>query len=581
MSDMPPVAPDNKIPPAPPDNETLPQALISQKRQFQFIWLIPIVAVLIAGFLGWRALHARGPMVTLSFSTADGLVAGQTKVRHKAVDLGTVETIILSPDRRRVMVGVRMQRDAIPYLTEKTRFWVVRPRFSLSSVSGLDTLLSGAYIGLDPGAEGGEETLVFVGLEEPPAIRSDEPGRTFKLTAARIGAISSGSPLSYRDIPAGEVLGYELGPNGDSLTVNVFIRHPFDDFVHAGTKFWNSSGITLNLGANGVNLRLDSLQALLSGDIAFDTTEEAQKTPTAIADSIFPLFNDAASAANAGYKRQVPFLIYFTGTSRGLAVGAPVETLGQQVGSVTGIRLIFNPENGELPKIAVRIELQPERLMRDREIPDDKLFGVVRALVAKGMRAQLRTANYLTGQMLVGLDLAPDAPAAEASLQDGVIVLPSVEGSFDGIIASVGHLADNLAALPLDQIAKNLSETLASAKELTGSPALRDALQNLSATLADAQVLIRQVSNGVTPVLKRLPDLAKSMQETIDRTGKLVAAADKTYVGDSSFKRDMERLMSQLSEAARSIRVLADYLDQHPSALLRGRTGSATENGDK
>ena len=579
MSDTAPAAADP--PPEEPLSDSLAQARISRNRQFQIIWLIPLVAVLIAGFLGWKALHERGPMVTLSFSTADGIVAEQTKIRHKAVDLGTVDSVVLSQDRHQVFVKVRMKRDAIPYLTEKTRFWVVRPRFSLNRVSGLDTLLSGSYIALDPGPADAAERLDFVGLEEPPAIRSDEPGRTFRLTASRIGAISTGSPLSYRDIPAGEVLGYDLGPNGDSLTVHVFVRSPYDAYVHDGTKFWNASGVTVNVGAGGVSLRLDSLQALLSGEIAFDNSEEGRGTPLAKADSTFPLFNDAASAANAGYKRRIPFLIYFTGSVRGLAVGAPVETLGLQIGTVTSIRLVFDPRLLQPPKVAVRIELQPERLLQEQDSLTDDTLTVARALVAKGLRAQLRTANYLTGQMIVSLELTPEAAPALVTVDDNVVVLPSLDSGFDGIIASVGHLADNLAALPLDQIAKNLNETLAGANELAHTPALRQSLQSLAATIAETQQLVRQVGTGVTPVLNRLPELARALQDTVNRTGKLVGNVDRGYGGDSNFKRDLDRLMGQIGDAARSIRLLADYLDQHPSALLRGRTGSGADSGEK
>ncbi len=565
-------------------NDPLLQAKISRRRQFQIIWLIPIVAVLIAAFLGWKALKDRGPMVTLNFATADGITAGQTKVRHKAVDLGTVESVVLSHDRGRVDVRVRMQREALPYLTEQTRFWVVRPRFSLNNVSGLDTLLSGAYIGLDPGLPGSPEKLDFNGLEEPPALRSDEPGRTFKLTASRIGGISAGSPLSYRDIPAGEVLGYELGPRGEGLTLNIFVRSPYDAFVHANTKFWNSSGVSVNLGATGVSLRLDSLQALLSGEIAFDTSEEGRATPVAAPDTLFPLYADAASAANAGYKRRVPFMIYFNGSVRGLAVGAPVETLGLQVGTVSSIQLMFDPKLLLPPKVAVQIEIQPERLLQESENPTEDTPAVAHALVKRGLRAQLQTTNYLTGQMVVSLELPPDAPAdapnAEVT-ENGIVVLPSVNGGFDGIIQSAGHLADTLAALPLEQIAKNLNDTLAGANELTHAPALRQSLQSLSDTLADTRQLVHQLGSGVTPVLKRLPELARSLQDTAERADKLVGSVDLSYGGGSGFKRDLDRLLGEVGDAARSVRMLADYLDQHPSALVRGRTGSAADSGDR
>ena len=286
----------------------LPEASLHRQTRFQLIWLIPIVALLVAGYLVWDTIHARGPTVTLSFRTADGLQAGQTKVRHKAVELGSVTAITLSDDLSHVIVTVQMRREAIPELTERARFWVVRPRLSGGNVSGLDTLLSGAFIELDPGSPEdmvkGEPRRSFNGLDDPPAVRSDEPGTTYQLQAPRIGGITSGSPVLYRDVVVGEVLRWEFGPQGQGFFITIFVRRPFDGFVHQGTQFWNSSGVSLDLGADGATLRLGSLQALLSGAVAFDNDGEARATPTSPPGATFRMYRDQAAAAAAGYRRR-------------------------------------------------------------------------------------------------------------------------------------------------------------------------------------------------------------------------------------------------------------------------------------
>src|ERR1700730_9846286 len=295
-----------------------PDAHIRSRRPFPIVWIIPIVALVIAAFLGWRAVYDRGPLITITFLTGDGRTAGPRRGQHKAVDLGTVRTITLSKDMTHVEVRVQMRREATPELTENARFWVVRPRFTGSNISGLDTLLSGAYIELDPGAPGGEPRREFVGLEVPPAVRSDEPGRTFLLKADRIGSLASGSPVFFHDIDVGELLSYDIGPQGEGITMHVFVRAPFDKYVHQGTRFWNASGLAVDLGAEGVRVQLQSLMAVLSGGIAFDTEANERGTPVAAMDATFPLFKDETTARVASYSERFPYLIYFDGSVRGL-----------------------------------------------------------------------------------------------------------------------------------------------------------------------------------------------------------------------------------------------------------------------
>ena len=554
-----------------PSGEQLPSAEVRKRTGIQAIWVIPIIAALIAAFLAWNAIENRGPVITLTLRTADGLQAGQTKVRHKAVDLGTVKHIVLSDDMTRVTVTIEMQRHASRYLTSNARFWVVRPRIGFGGVSGLDTLLSGSYIELDPGSLDGAPQTEFIGLEEPPALRSDEPGRTFVLTTPRIGAISSGSPLFYRDLTVGEVLSYELDPRGKIFTIHVFVRKPYYSFVHNSSQFWNASGISLDLGPRGIQLEVESLQALIGGGVAFDNFDDERPSPEAPEGHSFLLQPSAASATTASQSRRIPMKAHFDASVRGLAVDAPVEMNGIQIGTVTDVRLRYDPKMSPPFYADVRIDVEMGRIMREQQIPQSEIAALMRELVAKGLRAELQSANLVTGQMFIALEFDPDAKPGELAMEDGMFLLPSVSGGISNITANLGQITKTLAALPLQQIADNLNETLKGTNAFANSGELRKALVALSEVMTNAQDLVRKVDNGVTPALKRLPEIAQGLQSTVERANKLLGSADNGYGTNSPFKRDLDRLLSQISDTARSIRILADYLEQHPSALVRGR----------
>ncbi len=557
-----------------------PEARVQTRRAFNFVWLVPAVAALIAGFLAVQGILRAGPTITLTFNTADGLTAGQTKIRHKAVQLGTVKSIRLSDDVRHVEIRADMQKEAQRFLTANARFWVVRPRLSAGNISGLDTLVSGSYIEMDPGDGTGAAQTEFKGLEEPPAVRSDEPGTAYVVEAERIGSLSSGSPVFYRDIAVGEVLGYDASPanlgRGHTVPVSVFIREPYNQLVRKGSHFWNASGVSFELGAQGVQVRLESLQALLSGGIAFDTPDDARAMPVSQPGTVFPLYPNPAAASNAGYRERIPFLVYVQGSVRGLAVGAPVELFGIQIGTVTGIDLMFDP-TGKESRVAVRLEVQPERIMQQAQLREADPIDVSRRLVERGMRVQLRSSNLLTGQLVAAFDFFPNAPHAEVRQENGTIVLPSVPGGLDSITSNLSDILVKIDRLPLDEIGRNLNEMLAGARGITTSNDLKQSLHALAATLASAQELMAKADAGAGPLLKRLPEIAQSLQTAVDRAGKFMGSADAGYGADSQFRRDIQRLLEQVSDTARSVRLLADYLDQHPEALLRGRSGRSGE----
>ena len=558
-----------------PGGGTVPAQATVRRRHVSLVWIIPVVALLAAGYLGVRALNDRGPLVTITFNAADGLTANQTQVKHKAVGLGTVEDIALAKDLSHVIVKVRMNSQGEHVLTDHARFWVVKPRITSGSISGLETLVSGAFIAIDPGEPGGISKRDFVGLEQPPGVRSDEPGHIYKLEAPTIGSVSEGTPIFYRDIPAGEVLGYDLGDGHGMVTISAFVHAPFDKFVHPQTHFWNASGLNVKLGAQGLHVEVQSLQAVISGAVAFDSPKEAWSGPMAADEARFRLYDSKDAADAAGFNRRIPLVTYLQSSVSGLGAGSAVEVFGMQVGDVTDVKLQLDPESGVV-KVRVAMEIQPERVFPpDRFSTKLDPARVLGALVGQGMRAQVDTASYVTGQKNITLAFVPNAKPAGIALEDGTIVLPSQGGGLDNILGAVSDVAAKLQQIPFAQIGENANALIATLNSTVGGPELKSTLRSLSATLRDAQTLVHDTDAGLQPTLKRLPEISAQLQDTLKHANAALAGVSTSYGADSDFQRNIERVLAQASDAVRSVRLLADYLNRNPSALILGRTSQA------
>ena len=227
------------------------------------VWLIPLITLLVGGWLIIKTVSEQGPEITINFKTAEGIVAGKTKIKYKNVDIGIVEYIQFSEDFSHVIVAASFNRGTESFFRRNTRFWVVKPQLSVRGASGLETLISGAYIEIEPGK--GAEQLHFVGLEKQPVVTADEAGKKVVLITDKLRSIDTGSPIYYQGLLAGEVLGYELGNDRQSIYIYVFIRDPYDSLIKGNTRFWNVSGIDISLSTEGLNVRTESLQSLVLG----------------------------------------------------------------------------------------------------------------------------------------------------------------------------------------------------------------------------------------------------------------------------------------------------------------------------
>ncbi|MFE0758328.1 intermembrane transport protein PqiB [Inquilinus sp. NPDC058860] len=540
---------------------------LDRRRRFSPIWLVPIVAALVGVYLAWITFSEKGPTITISFQTADGLEAGKTQIKHKEVVFGTVRTITLSEDLSHVEVTAEMTREAAPHLRAGTRFWVVRPRFSASGVSGLSTIVSGAHIELDPGQ--GTSERRFTGLEDPPVVRAGVPGTSYLLKTERIGSVGAGSPVYFRGVQVGQVTGYDTNDLEAGVTIHAFVRAPYDRYVHDGTRFWNAAGISLTTGPQGFKLQLESLTAVLAGGIAFDTPATARTGEPAKGGTVFTLYKDATSSEEADYTVRLPYLVYFDGSVGGLAPGASVEWHGIKVGQVTDVRLQYDAAQNRM-RIPVVVELEPQRV---ELVGTDKDFGAgnyIADFVRRGLRAQLKTGNLITGQMVVTLDLYPDAAPAELGTGDRYPVIPSVPGQLDSAMRSINGILDKVSALPLDRLVEQANATLKSFETLAAAPEITESLRSLAGALSSTQQLLAQANTDLRPVMERLPPLLTTAQQAVRRLSGTLG--DQGYGAESTFKRDLTRLMSQVEDTLRSVRVLSDYLEQHPEALIRGKT---------
>ncbi|WP_065503018.1 intermembrane transport protein PqiB [Burkholderia stabilis] len=527
-----------------PDMPDIPDAVATTRSRWrmQLVWLVPIVAVLIGGWLAVKAVIEQGPTITITFRTGEGLEAGKTKIKFKNVDIGVVRSVVLSTDHKRVVATADISKDATTLLVDNTRFWVVRPRIAGGTVSGLGTLLSGSFIGADVGdAKGARRT--FTGLEAPPVFTSDEPGREFVLKSADMGSVDVGSPVYFRRLQVGQIVTYALDPDGKGVTLRAFVNAPYDRFVNADSRFWHASGIDVALSPDGLRVETQSLVSIMIGGIAFETPVDSLDQQVAATDAPFTLFHDRAEAMKRHDRIVEKYLVNFTESVRGLAVGAPVDFRGVAVGEVTGIYTRFDRETRKF-SIPVEFNLYPERFTsryrtgakggRLSRHPEQ----LANLLVERGLRAQLRTGNLLTGQLYVALDFFPDAAKASIDWTANPPELPAIPGSLQSLQDSVTRLMAKLNGMPLDKIGNSAQQTLASANLL----------------------------------LKQLDTVVPQARDTLASAHTALDSANSALQPGSELQQNTGDAMREIARTAAAFRTLADYLERHPEALVRGKT---------
>jgi len=525
-----------------PENEppvpAIPNARAVTRRRtpISLVWVIPILAAIVGAWVAVTRVLSEGPKMTIVLDSAEGLEAGKTAIRYKGVAIGTITRIRLSDDHQRVLAVAQMEPRTEDFLVEDSTFWVVRPRISGANVTGLGTLISGAYIGAEIGHSKIHKSD-FVALETPPVVTGGTSGRVFILKTSDLGSLDTGTPLFYRRLQVGEVASYELDPDGKTFTVRIFVRAPYDKYVSPNTRFWQASGIDLTLGASGLSVQTQSLLSILIGGVAFETPADQPMLAEAAPRTAFTLFDTHAAALAPPSVGPQSYQLVFNESVRGLEVGAPVEFRGIPIGEVTGIRAQINLKNFEF-SVPVTIQLDPQRLgvkvFNLKSGVDVEMLRrrLIDSLVAHGVRAQLRTGNLLTGAALVAFDFFPGSPPVTIDWSQYPPRLPTIPGQLEESEANVAEIINKFNRLPLKQIGDNLNKALADL-DLT--------LQSTRATMLSAR-------------------------GTLDHANGLIGS-------NSTQVRQLDSTLQEVSGAARSIRVLTDYLDRHPEALIRGKPG--------
>lgn len=538
--------------PSPPPAE-LPKAVRAKRWHWSpwLIWLIPIIAALIGGTLLIQSLRARGPSVTLYFKNAEGLEAGKTRIKYKDVDIGTVRKIGLSDDRKQVVVTAQLVKNAEGFLREDSRFWVVRPRIGAGGISGLGTLLSGSYIGVDAG-KSEKERDEFTGLDLPPFVLTGLAGRQFTLHADQIGSLDIGAPIFYRHIQVGQLAAYELNADGSGVNLHVFINAPYDRYVTTAARFWQSSGIEFSVDANGAKLSTESLAAIVSGGISFAIPADLPAAPVAPVDAEFTLYGNRDIALKHADTLTKKALVYFDESVRGLTIGAPVDFRGIIIGEVTGIKLDYDKKK-EAYTFPVELNLYPQRLESHYRSGTANptqidLPRVLDKLIKTGLRAQLKTGSYLTGQLFVALDFFPEAPPFQIDWRRDPITLASVPGRLEELQTIATRIARRLDKVPVDKIA---NET-------------RAALASLAIALKNANALVQRIEKDITP----------AAEAALNQAQKTLVSAESVVSGDAPLVQDMRDTLRDVSRAAQSLRDLTDYLERHPESVIRGKKDS-------
>jgi paraquat-inducible protein B len=534
--------------PANPEPRTL---AVRSRRLPSLIWLVPLTAALIGLWLVAYTWFEQGPNITIQFATAEGIELGKTKIRYKEVDVGDVKAISLSADRKSVIVSAQLVKSARDLLASDSKFFVVRPRISGGTVSGLGTLLSGVYIGIDPGSAS-ETSKEFIGLEKPPLVTGDVPGREFNLHGEEIGSLDYGTPVFYRHINVGHVTRYALDAQGTGVDIGVFIVSPYDRFVTTHSRFWQASGVDFSVDANGLRVTTESLAAVVEGGVAFqdlpDLMTPAQPAPAGMN---FTLYPDRSQALRLPDQHGERFVMYFPESLRGLSVGAPVDFHGIVIGEVRAVRVEYEAGGGFI-RFPVEVDVFPDRLRSrvkngsaPRDFSQTTNRRIVDRLVEHGMRGELKTGNLLTGQLYIALDFHPDAPRATVDWSRSPAVVPTIPGGLSRIQDTIGRIANKIDRVPLDRLSSQLEKTMV----------------EFQATLKSSQGLIGQIDSQLLPEAARTLKYAQQALES----------ANAVLAQDAPLQKDVQAALRQVGQSARALAALADYLERHPEALIRGK----------
>jgi paraquat-inducible protein B len=515
------------------------------------VWIVPLIAIVAAGALAVRTYLDTGPTIHITFDTADGIESGKSEVRFKNVPVGKVTAVNLTSDRHQIVATVKLTSGGAALATKDSKFWVERPRVGIGGVSGLSTLLSGAYIGVDIGTST-EEQRNFMGLERPPGISNDQHGTRYRLTTDGAGSLAPQSPIYVQRQSVGSILSIDIAKDGRSTDMEIFVSAPYDHLVTENTVFWNTSGLDVTLDASGLRVNTESLATVVAGGVEFGVRPHARVTPPAKENQTFHLFPDFRHAMATPDTAALPLEMRFDEPIRGTATGVNVEFEGVHIGEVVDIV----PDYDEATRsfhFDARANVYPERLGRayDKLVAEGARSGLdgphmLQSLVDRGLRAQVKSSSILTGAYYIDLAWFPREKPVHVAAKDGVWVVPTERGGTEQMQAHLESVLAKVDRIPFEAIGADLDTATQRASALLG-----------------------HLDGNVMPAMQGV--FAKAETAMAALRDSLTALRDNVAAPDSAIQQTTRSTLEQVERAAFSLRTLADYLNSHPESLLRGR----------
>ncbi len=526
------------------------QALREKARRVSPVWFVPLVAAAIGLWMAWHSYSTRGSLITISMDTAEGIEAGKTMIKARNVAVGRVEAVRLSEAFDHIIVTARMAPGTQRLLREDTQFWVVKPRIGRGGISGLGTVLSGAFIRLQPG-QIDSYADEFVALEQPPATPLDAQGLRVALSSDQADAASAGDPVSFQGYDVGRVESAEFDITTRQLRYRLFIRPPFDRLVTSNTRFWSRSGLSVTLDSEGLSVDVSSLEGLFGGGIAFGVPPGLSQGEPVEENAHFVLYADEEAARQGSFDRHLSYVLLIEDTVRGLSRGAPVEYRGVRVGTVAEVPYQFRSAKLETlirAAIPVLIHIEPQRLGALGGAADDDTWRArFDDLIEDGLRASLKAGNLLTGALFVDLNFYADAAAvAPGTPLDGLREFPTVSSGLTQLEHKLGRTLDKINALPIEPVLEQLEGRLDEAAGL---------LERLEATTSRLDQLL------ASPQTQALPQTLLQSLEEMRMTLGGFQAGGPAYEDLGGTLRRIDRMLQDLQPLLRT-------LDQRPNALI-------------
>lgn len=533
-------------------------AEISRPRRWHIspVWLIPLLAVLVGAWLIYQNYSSRGPVVTLRMDTAEGIDAGNTKLKVRSVEVGHVTQVALTDDYEGAVATIQMNPDTGKLLGDDSKFWVVKPRVGPQGISGLNTILSGAYLQLKPSQQASDKRSFQV-LDNPPVLRNDQPGVDIKLSSDGDNTLSVGDPIVYLGQNVGTIDSANFAPQKREMVYRVFIKAPYAKLITRSTQFWLRSGVDFHLGSDGVDVQLGSIQSVLAGGVTFGLPDGVEAGNKVKDGDSFKLYETQNAAVQDRYDEKLQYVVLLNDSVRGLSAGAPVEYRGLRVGTVEQVPFYspdFHLKSFSNFKIPVLISIEPQRpslawanwSRAEWRKHNQKFFD-------HGMRATVKSSNLLTGSMFVDVNFDKNAPKFVTRQIGQYQVFPSEPSQITNIQQSVSNLVDKLNKLNLEPIADQLKHTVATTSDTL------DQLQKVTTS-------INQLLNK--PGTQSLPGQLHDTLQELDRTLQNFQKGAPAY---QNLNQSLDRLNRVLDDAAPLTRTLRD----HPNSLIFGRPDGA------